>query len=289
MIKSFKIFESPDNIYDGDVKLANWEDSDAYAIGYDKGKDFFIAPGSHWSRRSYEYDGRIWKDKKLITFWNYPESNKKLKEIIFDIESNFRENIWGKGWKIELKDGDLIPLEDYEMSKNRDKEEKQLHTLSPMYKNKKPKGWKPKNVPSLDIRQKMYQESINNSEIKLKEWILLNPEEFNTPQIANDPHHIYFKKFVTKTPAKFIRIDIEDGNWKYVFQFLNKPEIGEKERIYGTLWSYYFSPMKYDKINREENAVYIWANHTTINKWIDYHDTDLNKVLLQVHANKYNL
>ena len=135
----FKLFENPDaiKIMDPDYHyfktVANWDDPDAYPFGIVDGKMYVGDPsGTHHeytreillkkrieqgnsntdlpnSRMQNKYAGRIWINKKYITFWKYPKSNKELKKIINDIafalykKYNIKMNIWNDPeFKIEV-------------------------------------------------------------------------------------------------------------------------------------------------------------------------------------------
>ena len=98
-IKSYKIFESPDivEIYKNN-KLYNKIsifDNDAVTFGYDNNKmittkkGFFISHEEILSRSKLKYSGRLWTKHKIITFWNYPETDIKLNKIIKDIENAY--------------------------------------------------------------------------------------------------------------------------------------------------------------------------------------------------------
>jgi len=117
-ILSKKLFESPDSIQALDPKyhymktIASFDDSDAYPFGFINGKMFVGEAGkTHFdflppealndvenNRSIFEYPGRIWIDKKLISFWKYPRSNSQLKSIIKSIENAFKT----KGMNVEI-------------------------------------------------------------------------------------------------------------------------------------------------------------------------------------------
>ncbi|MFO7824161.1 MAG: hypothetical protein R6V72_09500, partial [Cyclobacterium sp.] len=56
-----------------------------------------------------KYGGRIFLESKILTFWDFPENNNKLKEIVKDIEKELDIIIWDdKDYKIEiLKNNEL--------------------------------------------------------------------------------------------------------------------------------------------------------------------------------------
>lgn len=104
------------------------------------------------------YNGRIWKDSKIISFWKMPEGRFILKDIVDDLNErgNGDFNIDGS-WQIRVGDNNgkndkLISLKDYTGGEISDAEKKDLedkwkqHIMSPLEKNKRgltitPKGW----------------------------------------------------------------------------------------------------------------------------------------------------
>ena len=80
-IKRFKNFrlvtENPDAI---PWEYAVWKDDDARPFWLVSGRAYIGERGTNhaamiemYGLRDYDYSGRIWLDKKLISFWNYPE------------------------------------------------------------------------------------------------------------------------------------------------------------------------------------------------------------------------
>ena len=93
-----------------------------------------------------QYNGRIWTDSKVITFWKYPDKNT-LVNIVDDINSqlNAANQIDGS-WNMAIAKGDrhngyFIPLKDYTLNKIPEKVQKQhlekwkQHLLSPIAKS----------------------------------------------------------------------------------------------------------------------------------------------------------
>jgi len=123
------------------------------------------------------YDGRLWKDIKVISFWDYPEDKEKLKHIIKELERMLGFKIWNNDYKIEVITGDVdskgnyptkfIPLEDYKqklVDPNRI-----LHLMSPEEKSKHMKGWVRsvmKKKKPLKYKYKLYQEIYNFESFK---------------------------------------------------------------------------------------------------------------------------
>ena len=100
--------ESPDQIWVGPdhdkVVAMYWSTGTNHPFGY-KGNRMRVGGHSmtHYDiggRESLKYAGRIWTDRKIISFWEYPPLNK-LKKVLKDIEQEFdREN---KAWDDMIK------------------------------------------------------------------------------------------------------------------------------------------------------------------------------------------
>jgi len=113
-----------------------------------------------------DYNGRVWEDYKIISFWEYPKDYEKLTEIVKKLEEKLNMNIFNHGWKIEVFSPDshmwkqqyiLIPIEEYssqqptdeqftELNKQRelhlmDSEEKKKSLMNQGYRSKHSK-WK---------------------------------------------------------------------------------------------------------------------------------------------------
>ena len=94
------INESPDAIAvghgdDSPKHLWHWISGINHAFGY-KGNKMYVSyeDATHASiggRSTLKYAGRIWIDKKVISFWTYPPLNK-LKGVLKDIEDTFNKS-----------------------------------------------------------------------------------------------------------------------------------------------------------------------------------------------------
>ena len=64
-----------------------------------------------------KYDGRLWLNHKVISFWNYPENKTILFKILSDLEKKLNVDIINNNYRIETfidnKYGDIIPIELY--------------------------------------------------------------------------------------------------------------------------------------------------------------------------------
>ena len=186
-----KLFENPDGITASNAeemigsKTARWNDYNTYPFGYynnkfymgnerqnhsqlsdyypelkqegldkyerEKGGTKFVP--KNLTRLAFKYAGRVWTDKKLLSFWEYP-SVKVLKQFLKDINKDRTERIGipaldfnSSEWTIEIKDTrgkeEIIKLADYKGSNDQSKESQaKAHVDSPMHKKKKkvPKG-----------------------------------------------------------------------------------------------------------------------------------------------------
>lgn len=114
-----------------------------------------------------KYDGRLWKDIKIISFWEYPENQEKLKEIVEELENLLNIKIWNNDYKIEIVNKDeseFIPLERYKKDHFKSIE-RELHLLPFELKNqylKKYKNYSSKyrqRKKPLNYRMKLYSEN----------------------------------------------------------------------------------------------------------------------------------
>ena len=127
-IKSFKLFESPNNVIDfmfnGKPVNISWEEgvafsyyNDEYVSSYydthsnlfhewieqnpdvlsdDKKDDYYNKNGRG------ECAGRYFTNIKLITFWRFPKDNDEMKKLADDIWREEKLNIWRDEWKVEV-------------------------------------------------------------------------------------------------------------------------------------------------------------------------------------------
>ncbi len=200
---SLKLFENPDTIIIDRKTELHFSDTDAYAFGYFDGKMLISASGNiHFGivqgrdRTFFKYSGRLWVNRKIISFWEYPPKNK-MRKVLGDIEETYKKEkekdlnlLSDPEWRIEIiteedktdidykpkhmfswkgaKGSELIPLKDYVGSAERSPEElAKDHIMSPLEKAKrltsKPSGYfKSKKRKPLQWKQAMYAESINN-------------------------------------------------------------------------------------------------------------------------------
>ena len=190
--------ESPDRVtvfepYRKEIAAAT--NPDAYAFGYYDDK-FEISKrgGTHdtiftraknqkakqekdaeWTRFIWDYPGRIWVDKKIISFWKYPKDAKTLKKIVEDLETSLKIKIWDDSeYKIEINEMEsdsidpwdaytedsvkLIPLKDYFKS-----EDVSVEKFKTPHKKADPGGGYGSNHPKYYNKQKekMYMAAEN--------------------------------------------------------------------------------------------------------------------------------
>ena len=155
LIKETIINENPDHININGKRLADYGDLDArpFAMIEDYGNDVFVGDPQAMHDEIYQaydipvdipmkYEGRIWTNRKIISFWNYPPRNI-IKTYVKNLGDALNINIWDDpDYRIEVKDIDtdddsiLIPLQQYDGSINPSDAEKQQHLLSPIQKKK---------------------------------------------------------------------------------------------------------------------------------------------------------
>jgi len=228
-IKSFKLFtENPDAI---PWEEAEYKDKDARPFWIVDGRSYIGEPSAThasmiemYGLLEYNYSGRIWTDKKLISFWNYPEP-EELYPILNSLEICFR-NVWNEDikilyneYKIEVIENDMlhghaISLEDYIESKHTPNEEWKEHIKSPSKKDKTVPYNKSMNIAD---RQKLYQESntetYKNGKMIIKNHNLLVSKE---KPIGNRPFNY------TQTQE----VDIEDYKNPKPYKCLTELEKG---------------------------------------------------------------
>lgn len=156
------LIENPDSI---DQFGASYENKDARAFGYYKNKFYggYDSKIVHYEligvedknfpkeRYDFDYPGRLWLRKKVISFWEYPPKSK-FKKIINDLEKFYKIKICGDSrWKLEVidsknkyevdkdwefEDVKFISIQDYIGSQKQIGKELS-HVKSPMLKKKK--------------------------------------------------------------------------------------------------------------------------------------------------------
>jgi len=166
--------ESPDHLIKKDGVEIDYYENDAYIFGYYKDKILVssYARMCHGELTDYgleredlKYSGRLWKDNKYITFWDFPKDYTKLWKVLNDIMKAFKKknidieitddwwieivtNEAGKQIENDYKywgDSDnskLIKIKDYMGSEQFSEEERAIHLLSWAEKQEmKKKGW----------------------------------------------------------------------------------------------------------------------------------------------------
>jgi hypothetical protein len=145
------IAEDPDTVYDGNnKKVAYYEDIDARPflvhdeilyIGAptDTHGDIHDKIGDHNEiGPNTQYDGRIWTDKKIISFWRNPKTRNELDWVINEIEKKLGIKIHNKGYVVDDNYRDqLIPLDDYKINKSGGDIKRYDHKKSPLLKKQK--------------------------------------------------------------------------------------------------------------------------------------------------------
>ena len=216
MITKYRMFtENPDAI---PWEKASWKDKDARPFWLVSGRAYIGEIGTNHASMiemyglvDYNYSGRIWVDKKLLSFWNYPKP-EDLYPVLNSLEICFR-NVWDEdikiinnGYKIETREkgmhhGNTIPLEDYIGSDHTPNVEWKDHIKSPLLKKKKVPEYK-KSMNIVD-RYKLYQENTSteiykNGKMTIKNHNILTSNE---KPLGSKPFNY--------TPTQII--DIEEG------------------------------------------------------------------------------
>jgi tRNA nucleotidyltransferase/poly(A) polymerase len=121
-----KLNESPDNInFNGENLLSTSKDARPFCFRKDKDSALVGVFGEfHYDMferydiletMNYEYPGRIWLDRKVISFWVYPPKNK-IKHYITLLENRLLEKIWDNGYVVEIRVDEEGEIYDKEMS-----------------------------------------------------------------------------------------------------------------------------------------------------------------------------
>lgn len=73
----------------------------------------------HVNRDTLIYSGRIWLDKKIISFWEYPKTTRHRKQVVEDLEEMFRIKIIGNPeWVVEVGDREFETATKYASNKD---------------------------------------------------------------------------------------------------------------------------------------------------------------------------
>jgi hypothetical protein len=106
LIKEMILNETPDSVQlkATGMVVAKWHFGDARPFGYKNGKMrigdrakthhditniYNDLGGKTLSRKDYKYSGRLWMNKKIISFWDYPPFGE-LKKVLADIEKEMK-------------------------------------------------------------------------------------------------------------------------------------------------------------------------------------------------------
>jgi hypothetical protein len=166
-VKKFKLYESPDEVFnqklrskskDANVykKAIGFRSTDAITFGYyndemkvsPKGKEY--THNDMHGRSNMKYAGRLWADRKLITFWEYPETYEKLEQILRDIQEAYikpdrrrRLNIMDNldKWKIETGYEDWDDKKFFDKQYNYTDAFYNQSIIIPVTEYKEGKGW----------------------------------------------------------------------------------------------------------------------------------------------------
>ena len=238
VIELKKIVESPDAVYDYlNNTEHNYEDNDAYPFFYYQGNILLSdTPGiAHYDiknrndvDREDSYDGRIWLDGKLLSFWKYPKNSSDMKKVAdklsdeFYDKFNMRIDIW-RDFNIETEEDEenrevnddyIIPVKYFAGSANQPEDEYQKHILSPAQKKDVDvtPGWGSKKTPAgLSATQRHQMKSASERTIKLKKLvespdnIFMSDLEYSIDYDNDDAYPFYYienKLYIADRPGK---------------------------------------------------------------------------------------
>ena len=142
---------------------------------FDYDSDSFIDKGY------YDLLGRIWRKRKIIIFWTYPDAGEEFLLFIESLENRLKEKVWDNGWRIITLDS-IIPIEEYNGSEDFSDELRQKHVAKWQDREKEnkeklekgedvvPKGWGSKSfdlpkdmTPAQYKHLKTFSENVNTS------------------------------------------------------------------------------------------------------------------------------
>lgn len=137
------------------------------------------------TRHTIDYSGRLWMDKKLISFWKYPRPNE-LKKILQAISKEI-EKVYGNvidllDYKIEVDTMEnFIPVSEFIGSSDASQEEiDKDHVLSPIRKK-----MSPQKIEYLNDRYKDYPEKFKS--VSQAQWNSAKNKYMGEGIITEDP------------------------------------------------------------------------------------------------------
>jgi len=117
---------------------------------FDKDEDDALDKAENLIKKRTEYNGRLWTERKVIAFWQYP-TKEKLNSIISDLNQKFHGIEIDNSWKIIVTVNGVekfVSVADYTGGKlsAEDYEKYKQHMMSPLIKHQQglvvtPKGW----------------------------------------------------------------------------------------------------------------------------------------------------
>ena len=108
MIKKFNIFNEVAEYVNSDELYTNWTDDDAITFSYVGGEMYVsvrghenthyglsVCSGNYYTRfdSNMVFPGRLWEDRKIISFWKYPKP-EELNKVLRDIEKKYKEEVF---------------------------------------------------------------------------------------------------------------------------------------------------------------------------------------------------
>lgn len=104
-VKNFKLYESPDTVYSMKYRNKELDKFAAFGLGFNskdsitfgylnnKIKVSYTKYSTHQKiggRDNLKYAGRFWSKRKIISFWEYPNSYNELIKILKDIDDEYQ-------------------------------------------------------------------------------------------------------------------------------------------------------------------------------------------------------
>lgn len=149
--------------------------------------------------------GRLYIRNKIITFWDFPKNQQKLKKIGDDIKKESGEDIYEGGWLVEVPKNDdeidlnwkgiepdvdvyFVPVEDYNHYRKRSK--KELET--------------PHLMSDKDKRKILWKSKKSDWKKHLKPFESLDNKLFENPNLIFDPKTKEKKRWSEKKGDKYV-------------------------------------------------------------------------------------
>ena len=269
--------------------LYNLKDEEYMKVYYTQQNDDYLYDRVEES----EYKGRLWINNKVISFWDLSYTKQDvtaLKNILKIIENKLNIEI-NNDWLIEFFDIEkqrlfLITLDKYFKGELDEDDSKKMSTsyyeylkqqhLNTKIKKPVPYGYGSKNpkYKSLQYRQTLYQESLNNDTINIK----------NIPDVSRELNVQQQRKIFKKGDTVYIRpdaknyfTDIDESAEKFIGKTAIIKGVYTIKHIYSkkSLDKYYISDIDINNIipkniNYRKNDIVVFVANDDIDDEYDY-------------------